>query len=65
MIYTKSGVWVRSIVWYDHATGQVEFCCRHWNASEEWRTSHFTELRADGGLPEILDSAIEQRNRPR
>jgi hypothetical protein len=62
VIFTKSDVWVRTIIWYDHASKTAEYVCRFDNWSERTFQGHVSELKAHGGLAEIVDSAIEQRN---
>lgn len=62
MIYTRYGSKIESVQWFDDENGEVGVIVETEGGKPEARSYHPADLKADGGIREIWDSARSIRN---
>jgi hypothetical protein len=62
MITTRWGNQVKVVHWFDYKTGDANYTITFGPIEPDLtRTTHVSELRADGGVQEIIAAALEIR----
>ena len=62
MVYTRFGSKILSIEWFDDENGEVGVVVNTEGDNPRARVFHTSDLKADGGIAEIWDSAKTIRN---
>jgi hypothetical protein len=61
-IFTRYGSPIRKVQWFDEETGQVAVIAEVSDGSERYRLYHASDLKADGGIKEIIEAAGTIKN---